>query len=200
MPPSTGATATWPGISCSICNAAGIKVGILGKEEKCCGEPVRKLGNEYLYQMVAAENIELIKGYGVKKIVTTCPHCMNTLGRDYRDLGLDVPVEHYSTFLNRLIGDRSITLQPQQFEFTYHDSCYLGRYMDIIDEPRRVLQAAGGRLTEMENSRLRQLLLRCRGRPDPGGGETRQPDQRCRGCRWQKRPEHRCWFRTARSA
>ena len=135
-----------------ICNAAGIRVGILGKEEKCCGEPARKLGNEYLYQMAAQENIELIKGYGVKRIVTTCPHCFNTLGRDYRDLGLEVPVEHYATFLSRLLTEKRLTLKPEQFHFTYHDSCYLGRYMEILAEPRGILQAAGGRLTEMEKS------------------------------------------------
>ncbi len=138
----------------SICNAAGIKVGILGKEEKCCGEPVRKLGNEYLYQMTAQENIGLIKGYSVKQIVTTCPHCFNTLGRDYRDLGLDIPVEHYSTFVNRLITDKRLVLEqdPEPFTFTYHDSCYLGRYMDIIEQPRQILKAAGGRITEMDKS------------------------------------------------
>lgn len=136
----------------TICNAAGIKVGILGKEEKCCGEPLRKLGNEYLYQMTATENIELIKGYGVKRIVTTCPHCFNTLARDYKDLGLDLPVEHYSTFVGRLITDERLKLKPESFDFTYHDSCYLGRYMDIIDQPRSVLKAAGGRITEMDKS------------------------------------------------
>ena len=135
-----------------ICNAAGIKVGILGKEEKCCGEPVRKLGNEYLYQMVASENIELIKGYGVKKIVTTCPHCFNTLARDYRDLGLDLPVEHYTTFLHRLLHNGALTITPEPFTFTYHDSCYIGRYMDIFDQPREILAQAGGRLTEMAQS------------------------------------------------
>jgi len=137
-----------------ICAAAGIRVGILGKEEKCCGEPARKLGNEYLYQMLAAENIELIKGYGVKKIVTTCPHCFNTLGRDYKDLGLDLPVEHYSTFLHGLIRSEKLKLkpEPEPFNFTYHDSCYIGRYMDIIDEPRTILAKAGGRISEMDQS------------------------------------------------
>jgi Fe-S oxidoreductase/nitrate reductase gamma subunit len=135
-----------------ICNAAGVRVGILGKEEKCCGEPVRKLGNEYLYQMTAAENIERIKGYGVKKIVTTCPHCFNTLGRDYKDLGMDLDVEHYSTFVHGLITSKRLKLRPESFAFTYHDSCYLGRYMDIFDAPRAVLLAAGGRLTEMTKS------------------------------------------------
>ncbi|MBT1072991.1 heterodisulfide reductase-related iron-sulfur binding cluster [Pelotalea chapellei] len=136
----------------TICAAAGVKVGILGKEEKCCGEPARKLGNEYLYQMMAAENIELIKGYGVKRIVTTCPHCFNTLSRDYRDLGLDVPVEHYSTYIHGLLKSGSLAIAPETFDVTYHDSCYLGRYMDIIDQPRSILQQAGGRIREMEKS------------------------------------------------
>jgi len=136
-----------------ICNASGIKVGILGKEEKCCGEPARKLGNEYLYQMHAVENIETIKGYNVKRIVTTCPHCFNTLARDYKDLGLDLPVEHYTTFVAKLLADQALKLTPEPFEFTYHDSCYIGRYMDIMDEPRDVLKQAGGRITEMEKSR-----------------------------------------------
>jgi len=138
----------------TICAAAGVRVGILGKEEKCCGEPARKLGNEYLYQMLAAENIELIKGYGVKKIVTTCPHCFNTLGRDYRDLGLDLPVEHYSNYLHGLIRSEKLKLksEPEPFNFTYHDSCYIGRYMDIIDQPRTILAKAGGRISEMEKS------------------------------------------------
>jgi len=135
-----------------ICNAAGIKVGILGKEEKCCGEPARKLGNEYLYQMLATENIDLIKAYGVKKIVTTCPHCFNTLARDYKEMGLDVPIEHYTTYINGLLNGNSLKLAQQRFDFTYHDSCYLGRYMDILDEPRAILKAAGGKLTEMTKS------------------------------------------------
>jgi len=135
-----------------ICNAAGIRVGILGKEEKCCGEPPRKLGNEYLYQTVAAENIERIKAYGVKKIVATCPHCFNTLARDYKDLGMEIDIEHYSTYIKGLLDSNRLMLKPMAFEFTYHDSCYLGRYQDIIDEPRTVLKAAGGRIREMEQS------------------------------------------------
>ncbi len=136
----------------TICNSAGVKVGILGKEEKCCGEPVRKLGNEYLYQMTANENIELIKAYNVKKIVTTCPHCFNTLARDYKDLGLDVPVEHYSTYINTLLNRGRLKLTPEPFTFTYHDSCYLGRYMGIIEQPRAILSQAGGTITEMDKN------------------------------------------------
>lgn len=137
----------------TICRAAGIKVGILGKEEQCCGEPARKLGNEYLYQMTAAKNIERLQHYDVKKIVTTCPHCCNTLGRDYKDLGLDIPVEHYSTFINGLITEKRLNMRPdvEPFAFTYHDSCYMGRYMDIFEEPRNALKTAGGQLSEMSN-------------------------------------------------
>jgi len=138
----------------TLCQAAGLKVGILGKEEKCCGEPVRKIGNEYLYQSLASENIERIQGYGVKQIVTTCPHCFNTLAKDYADLGLDVPVEHYTVFLDRLLDKGLLKLvTPQSFACSYHDSCYLGRYNDIYEAPRRLLSMVGGALAEMTKSR-----------------------------------------------
>jgi Fe-S oxidoreductase len=135
-----------------LCAAAGIKVGILGKEEKCCGEPARKIGNEYLYQSLATENIELIKGYGIKKIVTACPHCFNTLAKDYRDLGFAVEVEHYTVFLARLVEQGRLTFKAEAFDCTYHDSCYLGRYNDIYEAPRALLQAAGGKIGEMAKS------------------------------------------------
>jgi len=137
-----------------LCQAAGLKVGILGKEEKCCGEPMRKLGNEYLYQMLAAENIELIKGYGIKQIVTSCPHCFQTLNNDYRDLGFKIPVQHYSTFLQDLLADGRLKVNVDEFSCTYHDSCYLGRYNDIFAAPRSLIQAAGGAITEMDKHGL----------------------------------------------
>ncbi|MDD2737243.1 MAG: heterodisulfide reductase-related iron-sulfur binding cluster [Desulfuromonadaceae bacterium] len=133
-----------------LCAAAGIKVGILGKEEKCCGEPMRKMGNEYLYQTMAAENIETIKSYGVKKVVTACPHCFNTLSKDYRDLGFAVETEHYTTFLNRLVKEGRLKIKSDSFDCTYHDSCYIGRYNDIYREPRALLSAAGATVREME--------------------------------------------------
>ncbi|SDZ74621.1 Fe-S oxidoreductase [Desulfuromusa kysingii] len=135
-----------------LCDAAGVKVGILGKEEKCCGEPMRKMGNEYLYQMQASDNIEQFKNYGVTQIVTTCPHCFNTLNKDYRDLGLDLNVTHYTEFLANLLQQGQLKIQSQPFDCTYHDSCYLGRYNDIYQAPRTLLQAAGATLTEMAKS------------------------------------------------
>jgi len=136
-----------------LLSAAGIKVGILGKEEKCCGEPVRKLGNEYLYQMLAVENIEQLQATGAGRIVTACPHCFNTLAKDYRDLGLELPVEHANTLLAKLLDEGKLKLKAESLDCTYHDSCYLGRYNDLYDAPRRLLGAAGAKLTEMEKNR-----------------------------------------------
>ncbi len=136
-----------------ICNASGIKVGILGKEEKCCGEPIRKMGNEYLYQELAKENIHNIGKYNVLKIVTTCPHCFNTLNKDYRDLGFETEVEHYTVFLDRLEKENKIPMKEEAFDCTYHDSCYLVRHNDIDDQPRSLLNAAGANIIEMDKSR-----------------------------------------------
>ena len=136
-----------------LCQAAGVKLGILGKEEKCCGEPMRKMGNEYLYQSLAVENIERIHSYGVKKIVTSCPHCYNTLEKDYRDLGLEVEVISYTVFLESLIKSGKLKINRENLSCTYHDSCYLGRHNDIYDAPRALIGAAGGTLVEMGNNR-----------------------------------------------
>lgn len=134
----------------NICKSAHIKVGILGKEEKCCGDPVRKMGNEYLYQMIAKENIENINKYNVKRIVTTCPHCFNTLNKDYRDLGLEAEVIPYVKFIKQLINDKKITLKDDSFDCTYHDSCYVGRYNGLFDAPREIIKLSGGKIIEME--------------------------------------------------
>ncbi len=136
-----------------LCQAAGVKVGILGKEEKCCGEPMRKMGNEYLYQSLAVENIEQIKAYGVKKIVTTCPHCYNTLAKDYRDLDLETPVEIYTVFLEQLIAVGKLKIEAADLSCTYHDSCYLGRHNDIYEAGRNLIATAGGKLMEMGKNR-----------------------------------------------
>jgi len=137
----------------ALCKEAGIKVGILGKEEKCCGEPMRKMGNEYLYQTMAMENIETIKGYGVTKIVTTCPHCFNTLAKDYKDMEFDVEVVPHAVFLDDLVRQGKLVLDGEDISCTYHDSCYLGRHNDIYDAPRNVISAMGGTIVEMEKNR-----------------------------------------------
>lgn len=138
-----------------LCSAAGVKAGIMGKEEKCCGEPMRKMGNEYLYQSLAAENVEMFQKYNVKHIVTACPHCFTTLGRDYADIGLEgVTVEHYTTYLERLLKEGRLDIKADRsFECTLHDSCYMGRYSDVYDAPRELISAAGGMVNEMEKSR-----------------------------------------------
>ncbi|MEF3254115.1 MAG: 4Fe-4S dicluster domain-containing protein [Deferribacterales bacterium] len=136
-----------------ICKLANVRVGILGKEEKCCGEPVRKLGNEYLYQTIANENIEVFKKYKISRIVTTCPHCFNTLGRDYKELGLDVPVVHHTQFISELINSGKIRLNSGKMLVTYHDSCYMGRYMGIYDEPRDIIRSMGIEINEMDRNR-----------------------------------------------
>jgi Fe-S oxidoreductase/nitrate reductase gamma subunit len=135
-----------------ICRAAGIRVGILGKEETCCGEPPRKWGNEYLYQTMARSNIEAMQKYGVSKVVTTCPHCFTALSRDYRDLGFQGEVEHYTTFLQGLMLEGRLTVQPSALDCTYHDSCYIARYHDIYEPPREILRAAGASIHEMVKS------------------------------------------------
>ncbi len=137
-----------------LCASAGVRVGILGREEHCCGEPLRMLGNQYLYQQMADWNIEKFKAYNVQKIVTTCPHCFNTLKREYCEQGLEATVEHHTVFLDRLIREGRLKLNPVQFDCSYHDSCYIGRYQDIFEQPRSALTMAGGRIHEMSKNHL----------------------------------------------
>ena len=138
-----------------LLQTAGVSFAILGKEEKCTGDSARRVGNEMLFQQLAMENIETMRGYNVKKIITHCPHCANTFANDYRQMGFEVEVLHHTQILDQLVKDgRLKPVNPVELEVAYHDSCYLGRYNDIYAPPRDLLQAIPGiQLKEMARNK-----------------------------------------------
>ena len=157
----------WPGCSGSfdarnqkvsaalvkLLKAADVNFAILGNEEKCCGDSARKLGNEYLFFSLATENIEAMKGHGIKKIITQCPHCYNLLKNEYPQFGGDFEVIHHTTFLLDLVKSGKLKLSHGASKtVTYHDSCYLGRYNQIYDQPRELLKAVGLDIKEMAHT------------------------------------------------
>ncbi|MBN8857475.1 MAG: (Fe-S)-binding protein [Sphingobacteriales bacterium] len=144
-----------------ILEKAGIKYAILGKEEACTGDPARRAGNEFLFQMMAYQNIQTLNNYGIKKIVTACPHCFNTLKNEYPVLGGNYEVIHHASFLQQLIDEGKVKMKESGSfkgkKITYHDSCYLGRANNIYEAPRKVLEALDGELVEMKHCRSKGL-------------------------------------------
>lgn len=145
----------------AILDKVGMKFAILGKEEACTGDPARRAGNEFLFQMMAYQNIQVLNGYGIKKIVTTCPHCFNTLKNEYPELGGNYEVIHHTTLLQQLINEGRIKMKEsgdfKGKKISYHDSCYLGRANDIYEAPRKVLEALDAELIEMKRCKSNGL-------------------------------------------
>lgn len=146
---------------CSILEKAGISFSVLGNEEACTGDPARRAGNEFLFQMMAYQNVQVLNGYRVKKIVTACPHCFNILKNEYPELGGNYDVIHHTTFLQQLLDDGKIRIKEgggfKGKRITYHDSCYLGRANGIYEAPRKLLQALDAELVEMKRCRSNGL-------------------------------------------
>ncbi len=144
-----------------ILNKVGIKFAVLGTEEGCTGDPARRAGNEFLFQMQAMANIQVLDMYGIKKIVTACPHCFNTLKNEYPDLGGNYEVIHHSEFLQQLINAGKVKIEGggtfKGRKITFHDSCYLGRANDVYEAPRAVLEALDADLIEMKRSKAKGL-------------------------------------------
>lgn len=145
----------------TILEKTGVQFAILGKEESCTGDPARRAGNEFIFQMMAQNNIQLLNMYGVKKIVTACPHCFNILKNEYPALGGNYEVIHHTTFLQSLIDEGKIKMKEggvfKGKKITYHDSCYLGRGNNIYEAPRKVLETLDAELVEMKRCRSKGL-------------------------------------------
>ncbi|MFA6152090.1 MAG: (Fe-S)-binding protein [Chitinophagaceae bacterium] len=145
----------------TILDKVGVSFAILGKEEMCTGDPARRSGNEFLFQMMAYNNIQVLNGYGIKKIVTACPHCFNVFKNEYPALGGTYEIIHHTTFINQLIGEGKIVMKEggafKGKKITYHDSCYLGRANGIYEAPREVLEALDVELVEMKRCKTNGL-------------------------------------------
>ncbi|MCK0191543.1 (Fe-S)-binding protein [Arenibacter sp. F20364] len=143
-----------------ILNKANVSFAVLGTEESCTGDPAKRAGNEFLFQMQAVTNIEVLNAYEVKKVVTACPHCFNTLKNEYPSLGGSYEVVHHTQFLKQLLDEGRISMEGGQFKgkkITFHDPCYLGRANNVYEAPRELIRKLDAELVEMKNCKKRGL-------------------------------------------
>jgi len=143
-----------------ILNNVGVNFAVLGTEESCTGDPAKRAGNEFLFQMQAMGNIQVLNAYEVKSIVTTCPHCFNTLKNEYPELGGNYEVKHHSQFLQELINQGKLTVEGGVFKgkkITFHDPCYLGRANDVYEAPRKLIEKLDAELVEMKRCKSNGL-------------------------------------------
>jgi len=143
-----------------ILNHVGVKFAILGTEETCTGDPAKRAGNEFLFQMLAMQNIEVLNAYEIKNIVTTCPHCFNTLKNEYPSLGGNYNVIHHAQYLQQLLDAGRLAIEGGEFKgkkITYHDSCYLGRANGIYEAPRMLMEKLDAELVEMKRCKTNGL-------------------------------------------
>lgn len=143
-----------------ILNNVGINFAVLGTEESCTGDPAKRAGNEFLFQMQAMGNIQVLNAYEIKSIVTTCPHCFNTLKNEYPELGGNYEVKHHSQFLQELINQGKLTVEGGVFKgkkITFHDPCYLGRANDVYEAPRNLIEKLDAELVEMKRCKSNGL-------------------------------------------
>ena len=143
-----------------LLNRSNVEFAVLGTEESCTGDPAKRAGNEFLFQMQAATNIEVLNAYEIKKIVTACPHCFNTIKNEYPGLGGNYEVMHHTQFLKALLDEGRLTIEGGQFKgkrITFHDPCYLGRGNDIYEAPRELIRKLDAELVEMKSCKSRGL-------------------------------------------
>ncbi|MXV38012.1 (Fe-S)-binding protein [Flavobacteriaceae bacterium Ap0902] len=143
-----------------ILNKVGVDFAVLGTEESCTGDPAKRAGNEFAFQMAAMMNIEVLNGYKIENIVTTCPHCFNTLKNEYPGLGGFYNVQHHSQYLQKLIDDERLTIEGKTYKgkrITFHDPCYLGRGNDVYEAPRELIKKLDAELVEMRRCKSKGL-------------------------------------------